>query len=97
MADLEVDITEMSALEKKLESAIETLHENLGNLYTSVNELNGTWEGPNHDTFVENFENRYLNMEELEKGLKSYLKALKKARKSYTQCEEDVLQIVRSQ
>lgn len=97
MADLDVDITEMSALEKKLESAIETLHENLGSLHASVDELNGTWESPNHDSFVESFENRYLNMEELEKSLNSYLKALKKARKSYTQCEEDVFRIVRNQ
>lgn len=97
MADLDVNTSEMSALENKLESAIESLHENLGNLYTSVNELNATWEGPNHDEFVENFENRYLNMTELEKSLKSYLKALKKAKKTYTQCEEDVSQIVRNQ
>lgn len=97
MADLEVSTDEMSALENKLEAAIENLHENLGNLQTSVNELNATWKGPNHDAFTENFENRYLNMTELEKSLKSYLKALKKARKSYTKCEEDVFQIVRNQ
>lgn len=97
MADIEVDTSEISALEKKIESAVEGLDENLGNMYRSVSELNDTWEGPNHDEFVENFENRYLNMKELEKSLKSYLKALRKARKTYAKCESEVFQIVRNQ
>lgn len=97
MADLATDISEMSTLENRLEAETENLHEMLEDLHTSVNELHATWAGPNHDEFVETFENRYLNMTELEKSLKSYLKALGKAKKSYSRCEDEVFQIVRNQ
>lgn len=97
MADVEVDVSLISSMEKRFEEEIEQLQEDLSSLYTSVEELNQTWEGPNHEEFVKNFENRYLDMTELDRSLKSYLKALKKAQKTYTDCESEVFRIVRNQ
>lgn len=97
MADMEVNLSSIAGMEKTLAEAIETLEENLSNMYGSVSELNKTWDGPNHDAFVEEFENRHLDMRELNKSLRSYLRALKKAQKTYAECEETVFQIVKRQ
>lgn len=97
MADIEVNISSIASLEKRFEALMELLQEDLGSMYSSLQELNQTWEGPKHDVFVETFENRYCDMEQLQKSLKSYQQALKKAKKTYKNCEEEVYQIVRKQ
>lgn len=94
MADLEVNISSINGMQKQFGEAIETLESSLEAMYAGVTELNKTWEGPNHTEFVENFQNRYESLCELNKELKSYKKAVKQAGNIYNQCEESVYQMV---
>ena len=76
---------------------MEGLNTVLREMYGRYKELNGTCDGPNHEEFTEKFERNHENMEELNRSLETYVKALKKAESLYGKCEEEVWQIVRAQ
>lgn len=95
MADLEVNTSSISSMQTTLEEAVESLESTLKAMYASVNDLNATWEGPNHDEFVRDFQNRYEQMQKLNQAFKSYSNSVKQANKIYRKCEDEVWQIVR--
>lgn len=97
MADLEVSVTSLKSMQKTVSTSVSELERLLQEMYTSVKILNNTWEGPNHKEFIEKFEANYENMANLNRSLKAYAKALKKAGSLYEKCEEEVWQIVRGQ
>lgn len=97
MADLEVNVTSLKSTCGSVKESVERLEKMLSEMYASVKELNSTWEGPNHEEFTEKFERNHENMEELNRSLETYVKALKKAESLYGNCEEEVWQIVRAQ
>lgn len=95
MPDIEVNTSSISGMQKQFGESIEALESSLETMYAGVAELNKTWDGPNHTEFTENFQERYEQMLELNKALKSYKKAVKQAGKTYEQCEETVYQMIR--
>ena len=94
MADLAVDTDAINSMVKRMSDSSEVLESSLSMMYESVRELNRTWEGPNHTAFVETFEQRYQVMEKLNQSMKKYVASVKKARKAYADCEEEVNSLV---
>lgn len=94
MADLAVNLDSMTGTIRSISEAVNTLEDHLKLMQESVSELNQTWEGPNHDEFVEKFGERYEMMVQLNKMLRKYLSSMKKAKKTYTSCEETVNNLV---
>ncbi len=97
MADIEVNSTSISQMEKSIREELENLKGIMKNLYAGVEELNQTWEGPNHQDFEKAFVEQYTDMSQLENMLEHYADSLKKAAKTYGKCEKEVAQIVRNQ
>lgn len=97
MADIEINTESLASTVQKLEAQTELLENALKNMYQGIEELNQTWEGPNHDEFEADFSGKHADMKELNKMLKSYVRALKKAEKTYESCEDDVYSVVRAQ
>lgn len=64
----------------------------LSKMLTEVEELNGVWEGPNHDTFMETFEAEKLDLDSFNKSAEAFLMAWKKACDAYSTCENEVSQ-----
>lgn len=97
MADIEVNSASISQMEKNVRTGLEHLKASIKNVHAGVEELNKTWEGPNHETFEKAFLENYADMTKLEKMLEHYADSLKKAAKTYRECEKEVAQIVRRQ
>lgn len=81
----------MRAAHKTCKSQVETLRSALGEMRASVDALNATWEGGNHDDFEEIFKARYAVMEKLVVSIDEYLKWFGSASDSYEVCESETL------
>lgn len=97
MADIEVNSASISQMEKNVRTGLEHLTASMKNVRIGMEELNKTWEGPNHEEFEKAFLENYADMTKLEKMLEHYADSLKKAAKTYRECEKEVAQIVRRQ
>ena len=95
MADIKVNTESMNSMINRIETNIENLQTTLKNMKKSVDELNNTWEGPNQTTFEEEFKKHYNEMKAVNKSLKVYVSSLKAAKKKYSNCEKEVIQIVK--
>lgn len=82
MADIEVNSTSISQMEKSIREELENLKGIMKNLYAGVEELNQTWEGPNHQDFEKAFVEQYTDMSQLENMLEHYADSLKKSSKN---------------
>ena len=94
MADISVDTNSINGMTQNINDAVSRLEQTLKQMHESVNELNATWSGPNHDTFISNFEVRYGEMKQVNEMLKKYLESVKKAKKEYVSFESQVEDIV---
>lgn len=91
MKQIVVNTESMRAAHKACKSHVETLKAALTEMQTSVEALNATWEGPNHDEFEATFKARYAAMEQLVVSIDEYLKAFNSASNSYETCESETL------
>lgn len=94
MADISVDTNSINGMTQNINDAVSHLEQTLKQMHESVNELNATWSGSNHDTFASNFEARYGEMKQVNKMLKKYLESVKKAKKEYVSFESQIEDIV---
>ena len=91
MGKIVVNTESMRAAHKTCKSQVETLRSALGEMRASVDALNATWEGGNHDDFEEIFKARYAVMEKLVVSIDEYLKWFGSASDSYEVCESETL------
>lgn len=91
MRKIVVNTESMRAAYKTCKSQVETLRTALGEMRTSVEALNATWEGGNHDDFERTFKVRYAAMEMLVVSIEEYLKSFGSATDSYEACESETL------
>ena len=94
MADISVDTNSINGMTQNINDAVSRLEQTLKQMHEGVNELNATWSGPNHDTFISNFEARYGEVKQVNEMLKKYLESVKKAKKEYVSFESQVEDIV---
>lgn len=94
MADISVDTNSINGMTQNINDAVSRLEQTLKRMHESVKELNATWSGPNHDTFISNFEVRYGEMKQVNEMLKKYLGSVKKAKKEYVSFESQIEDIV---
>ena len=87
MKQIVVNTESMRATHKTCMSQVETLRTALKEMQASVDSLNATWEGGNHDDFEETFKARYAAMEGLVVSIDEYLKVFDSAIDSYEACE----------
>lgn len=90
MAKMEVDTDAINTLNRSMNSETENIVRLAQQMNQSIEALNSTWEGPNHDEFVAKFRDQYTELEEISRLLQKYCESLSKAHKLYCQCEDDV-------
>ncbi len=93
MKQIVVNTDSMRAAHKTCKAQVETLRTALGEMQASVEALNDTWEGGNHDDFDAAFKTRYAAMEKLVVSIDEYLKAFNTASDSYEACESETLSL----
>ena len=91
MKQIVVNTESMRSACKTCRAQVETLGMALKEMHASVDALNGTWEGGNHDDFEETFKARYVAMERLVVSIDQYLRSLDSASDSYEACESETL------
>ena len=94
MADISVDTNSINGMTQNINDAVSRLEQTLKQMHESVNELNATWSGPNHDTFISNFEARYGEIKQVNEMLKKYRESVKKAKKASVSFESQIEDIV---
>ena len=70
----------------------EALRANLSQMTISIEALNATWEGPNHQNFVSTYEEHKDDLDAFHDALSAYLRAWSEAFREYNNCESDVAQ-----
>lgn len=94
--DLEVDTSQILQKSNSAQSILtEALDARLNAMRNAVAELDGFWEGPNHDTFLKTFDMRYQALHNFNCVLGSYLVAMQRAQSDYDECESNVAQYVK--
>ena len=90
MKTMKVSTGSIDDARKRAEEEVENFSEMLEKMHVGVEELNASWEGGNHDEFVETFAERYKQMVKAVELLRGYLKSLASASKAYGNCESEV-------
>ena len=97
MADLlEIDVSALSRDAQELLGLIASGQTKLDAIKESIDALSGTWSGPAHDTFYEQLTRDQALMEDVLSSLRAYQEHMSYAVKEYTQCEQDVHDMVAS-
>ncbi|MBQ9058008.1 MAG: WXG100 family type VII secretion target [Atopobiaceae bacterium] len=89
-AQVKVNTDSINDMRRRANTELDRFTQAMGEMRSSVDALNATWKGGNHDKFLQTFEERYKQMEELQKMLKNYLSSIDKAVSNYEQCESEV-------
>ena len=94
MKQVKVNTDSIRHCHREASSRLENLRSVLGSMHKSVDELNETWEGANHNQFVEEFENLYGNMEQVCNTLDSYLTSVNESAQLYETCDSEIASLV---
>lgn len=84
---LQSDINDMRASLAKVKSKTESMFED-------INALNGMWEGPAHETFIQQFTADYRRMKELQDAIGKLIDNMQYADKEYISCESGIQSII---
>lgn len=94
MARLKVDTDSMQSLAKSMTEWIAETAQTLTQMRELVASLDATWEGGNHDTFVESFEKRIENVRAQRLTIEKFAESLEAASKLYMELETEVAEEV---
>lgn len=81
---------------QKMTEAVEDAEKQTGAMFDSMNELDSMWDGPANNAFRAQFQTDHASMEEMCKEVRELISCMEFARKSYDQCEDDVLGKIQS-
>lgn len=68
----------------------DTLASQLSDMTLAIEELNATWQGPNHESFVAEYAKRKEGLDAFHGMLAAFLEAWDEASRTYEQCEDAV-------
>ena len=95
MADiLEIDVSALSSDADTLTQLLSQGTSECEALRESIDALKATWSGPAHDVFYEQVNNDLMLLEQVLSALQTYKEHMSYAVKEYTQCEQDVREMV---
>lgn len=91
---ISIDTESIKTLRNEFDTEINTMSASMLKINESVDQLHATWEGPNHDAYVANFQIGYEKMNEMKTALMKFIDILDAAEKKYSQCENKNLERV---
>ena len=95
MADiLEIDVSALSGDVDKLTQLLSQGNLECGALRESMDALKASWSGTAHDVFYEQVNKDLLLLEQVLAMISAYKEHMSDAVKEYTQCEQDVREMV---
>lgn len=93
--DIEVSTEGMSGIRSSAYDTFDdVLRASLTSMTLSVEALNATWEGPNHQGFVEAYKVRKDDLDAFHDALGAFLRAWSEAYREYNTCESDVASMI---
>ncbi len=81
---------------KKFKDSVRLLNATSKKLFTELESLNASWNGPAHDSYVDNLKEDQDLMESVFKALTTISDGLEHAKKTYNTCEEQVREEIAS-
>lgn len=94
MKIIQVNTDSIARAKKVAAESLDALRESLVSMRASVDELNATWEGPNHDKFVRQFSEDYAEMERFCNTLGLFIEQYGESGHTYAVCDQDVAGLV---
>lgn len=91
MADrIEINIGTLDGDIRSMEEELKALQVEIKAAYDSVQELNGMWKGPAHDTYIQRFQQDKAAMDAICEDIKSIIDFMENAKIGYRSCEAEV-------
>lgn len=94
MAKLRVDTDSMQRLETSMKQWIADTAETMKQMRDLVETLDASWEGDNHDTFVETFQARKTSVKAQALTIEAFADSLSQASRLYMELESEVADAV---
>ncbi len=90
MKRIKVNTDSIGNARKVSENELQVLAKAVSDMNKSVEELNATWKGGNHDKFAKDYANRLRLIKKAQEQLDSYVKSIATVNERYGHCESDV-------
>lgn len=94
MAKLKVDTEAMRKVDETLEASVADMARLMTAMRDEVAGLDGSWEGPNHDAFVSDFERRKEVVKAHGLALERFVASFGQAVRLYQQLEDELVRAV---
>lgn len=89
---IETNIATMERDISDLKNALKMVQQDMGGMFESVTELNGTWSGPANAAFTSQFQQDRQTFNEVCSAISGVISSMENAKESYKKCETEVSQ-----
>lgn len=93
---IEINTNALQRDTAEIEDYLNKIQTDKNELVSSMQELNGMWEGSAHDAFINQFNIDMQRIDELTKDIEAYLSTLRNAVGVYNRCEDEIENMVRA-
>lgn len=80
----------------ELDDLLKQVRSNLDNMYTSVNALDGMWDGPANDSFNAQFQSDHTSFSDICTVIEKLISDMQEAAKKYNNCENEIYSTISS-